>query len=209
MIQSVKCLPREILNSDSQNPHKNWPDTTSPAVSALGRQRSTDPGIHWPTSITKQRAPGSVRIRAKEEDAWGQTLVSVCTCTPPQTCTHSWELVHMNTAPPNRGRERSKGVGSALYLEVNGAGFSPSPFMWLLGLKLRLPGLCGKRLLPTEPPCRPFFFLERVSLGGSGQPLTQGTPALALQSWDFRRVTKSNRSFIILRWSSSVMWRGL
>lgn len=112
MIQSVKCLPRKILNSDSQNPHKNWPDTTPPVVSALGRQRSRDPGIHWPTSIAKQRAPGSVKIRAKEEDVWGQTLVSVCTCTPPQTCTHSWELVHMNIAPPpKRGRERSKGVG--------------------------------------------------------------------------------------------------
>lgn len=91
-------------------------------------------------------------------------------------CTHEYR------PPPTEAEREVKAWVCALYLEVNGAGFSPSTFMWLLGLKLRLPGLCGKRLLPTEPPCRPFFFLERVSLGGSGQPLTQGTPALALQS---------------------------
>lgn len=114
MIQAVKCLPRKILNWDSQNPHKNWPDTAPLAVSALGKQRPMDPGIHWLTSIAKQWAPGSVRIRAKEEDTQGQTLVCMCTCTPPQMCTHSRELVHMNTTPPthtHRGRERSKGVG--------------------------------------------------------------------------------------------------
>lgn len=86
----------------------------------------------------------------------------------------------MNTLPPQKKVEREVKVWAcALYPEVSGAGFSPSAFMWLLGLKLRLPGLCGKRLLPTEPPYGPFFFLERVSLGSSGQPLTQGTLALA------------------------------
>lgn len=145
MIQSVKCLLRKILNSDSQNPHKNWPDTAPLAVSALGRQRPMDPGIHWPTSIAKQWAPGSVRIEQKRRTPEGKLW---CLCAhalpPPQMCTHSRELVHMNTTPPHTEAEREvKAWVRALYTEVNGAGFSPFIFMWLLRLKLRLPGLCG------------------------------------------------------------------
>lgn len=89
----------------------------------------------------------------------------------------------MNTAPPNRGRERNKGVGMCTVSGGQWSWFLSFYLYVAFGTQTQVARLvCGKRLLPTEPPCRPFFFLERVLLGGSGRPLTQGTWALALQS---------------------------
>lgn len=63
MIPSVKCLPRKILNSDSQDTHVNIGPVLHPCDLSSGEAETNGP---WPTSIVKQRAPGSVRKRAKE-----------------------------------------------------------------------------------------------------------------------------------------------
>jgi hypothetical protein len=53
-------------------------------------------------------------------------------------------------------------------MEKPEAGFSLSNFTWIPEIKLGLPGLCSKLLLPTKPSCQPLKrFLNKYFKNGS------------------------------------------